>query len=211
MDLFRVFSRTGSPATTPAVRRPSVWSVGRNAKRPRGWPAGAIPTVDFLLCDREMVVKNHDRAAGRPSSGGLPWATFFGRRLWLSRTSGPGEPSVGFLRARRLRVRASDEENSCRRDGHVGSAELGGLRRQISESSAPDRHQGIRPTRPRGGPGPRPSCAGAWPVHALIDRHDSQGHFDAAADAIHDMVTTRVPDGTDKQLERTPCGDSSST
>ena len=40
--------------------------IRRNAKRPRGFPAGAIPTVDFLLHDFDRVVKkprvkSHDR------------------------------------------------------------------------------------------------------------------------------------------------------
>ena len=41
-----------------------------DAKRPLGFPAGAIPTVDFLLHDfgavvKKVGVKTHDRAWGR--------------------------------------------------------------------------------------------------------------------------------------------------
>jgi hypothetical protein len=41
-----------------------------NAKRPRGFPAGAIPTVDFLLARpaaivKKMAVKTHDGAGSK--------------------------------------------------------------------------------------------------------------------------------------------------
>jgi hypothetical protein len=47
---------------------PACARVAGNAKRPLGFPAGAIPTVDFLLHDLDVVVKKmrvktHDRRA----------------------------------------------------------------------------------------------------------------------------------------------------
>jgi hypothetical protein len=45
--------------------------TGRNAKRPLGFPAGAIPTVDFLLYHlapfvKKTRVKTHDRVSSAP-------------------------------------------------------------------------------------------------------------------------------------------------
>jgi len=51
----------------PGLTGPKLLLVCRlNAKRPRGFPAGAIPTVDFLLAHlativKKMGVKTHDR------------------------------------------------------------------------------------------------------------------------------------------------------
>src|SRR4030081_3396868 len=55
--------RTNAPGSNaPVTGHP------RNAKRPRGFPAGAIRTVDFLLHHgaaivKKMAVKTHDRRA----------------------------------------------------------------------------------------------------------------------------------------------------
>jgi hypothetical protein len=49
-------------------QQPPAWAcVAGNAKRPLGFPAGAIPTVDFLLYHfqafvKKMRVNTHDRA-----------------------------------------------------------------------------------------------------------------------------------------------------
>jgi len=52
----------------PGLTDPKLLLVCRlNAKRPRGFPAGAIPTVDFLLAHpativKKVGVKTHDRS-----------------------------------------------------------------------------------------------------------------------------------------------------
>jgi len=81
-------------------------------------------------------------AWGGSSSTGCPGQRFLVADCGFPGTSGQEEPSVGFGgRDASEGLRASDEENSCRRDGHAGDVSLQGLRRQIAEL-APDRHQG---------------------------------------------------------------------
>jgi hypothetical protein len=71
---------TGKPQPTRSLHNASVTglkllSVCRlNAKRPLGFPAGAIPTVDFLLAHpativKKMGVKTHDRSHSKISAG----------------------------------------------------------------------------------------------------------------------------------------------
>src|SRR5712671_5648982 len=86
----RSFSRP-ERSTTPISHRPRGLCVCRlNAKRPRGFPAGAIRTVDFLLHDlarivKKVGVKTKDRALGRAlinvqmsGFGGLSGNVLFG-------------------------------------------------------------------------------------------------------------------------------------